>query len=184
MNLKLSLYYIVLLNVVVFAMPIQWRKVFLFFFVCQKLSLLAYLFIIAPSTSLFIKSSIWIGVVVLYLYYLYIELREAYFLPLYSPFDLRNHSYEIDGIIEHGEEEIKFHVTNISERGFFCRLAEPNKGKLNLIKGRIRLIDSFFNFTGAVIINKKEGIGVKVDNSEIWDKLYSKVTKLGYLEQI
>lgn len=179
-----AVYYILLLNVVAFVIPVQWHKVFLLFFGTQKISLVAYLFFSIPSIGLFIQASAWISVVTLYLYYLYLELNEAYFLSLFSPFDLRNNSYALNGVIEDDENTIKFNITNISARGFFCRFTEPLEGKPNLIKGRIQLLGSSFCFTGVVIINNKVGIGVKVDNSEIWDKLYSKVTKLGFLEQI
>ena len=124
----------------------------------------------------------WLGILVTYLYLLFVELGEAYYNPNFSPYQIFSDKIELKGVIRLGSSLEPFILTNLSERGFYCRLNDRSKIENKRICGEVYLLNSNYEFEGYIINQSDQGLGVKVVINEIWDKLYNKLERLQYLD--
>ena len=116
----------------------------------------------------------WSGFVGLYLYLFSTELKEAYFNPAFSKFDLTPSNNSVAGKLD---DNSSFYVTNLSEKGFFASMNFASKPTKGHIRGVINLYDESHSFDGEVVYSIKSGCGVKVVLNKNWYKLYTRVEK-------
>jgi len=136
---------------------------------------------IVLETSFFIKITMWLCFLILYLFHLLQENLEAYYNPRFQREDLNLKSYHVTGSLA-GNPQEKFIVTNISENGFYAVFDELNKAINIEFKAVVFISGEEYQVLGRVVERKYSGMGVKVVIDDNWNKLYSKVKKLKILD--
>ena len=157
----------------VFIPPYLFRKTLLLIFL-EKIMVVYLSGSMSLNVSYLVTLILWSGIVGLYLYLFSTELKEAYFNPAFSRYDLTPVSSSVSGKLDNNSS---FYVTSISEKGFFASVNNSVRTLKGPVAGVINLFDECHDFKGEIVYSTKSGCGVKVVLNKNWYKLYTRVEK-------